>query len=475
MREAIAASGLPFRVESEARLAVIAFTGYLLWRDLDAHWERFLERPLARHLALSPTDSFAAGEPVTLGDTGLDESWRRRRSPPTVRRPRPSPRRGALRRSCSKGRREPASPRTITAILADQMAQGDASFSWPRRARSTWFATGSARSGCCRSRSTSTTGARPTEVRGCGPLCHRAQSDTDGFRMAASDVTTSGSVLEAYASRLHQRNGAGLSRSTPPARPAARSRRGPAPGRRAAVVGGAWSSDALRRVVADAVPALSASPRERTPAWGFARRRPAELAGLWAVLEAADAAVGDALTLVDALPSTSREVVEGAATSADLGAAAWLLSASSTDPAVAVEARSDRWRAARELWQRTREAQESSASLTARFAPEVASVDVEPVRQEVREASTSFFIGRKGRLVRAAAPVLAHLRPGATSTPRCCRRSSRRSPRPPTGRRRRPLLAPPARLRSPRPGRQRALRSGLAGGVGLGVRRRARP
>ena len=63
-----------------------------------------------------------------------------------------------------------------------------------------------------------------------------------------------------------------------------------------------------------------------------------------------------------------------------------------------------------------------------RFAPEVASVDVEPVRQEVREASTSFFIGRKGRLVRAAAPVLAHLRPGPRSTRRPSRPSSRRWP-----------------------------------------------
>jgi hypothetical protein len=129
--------------------------------------------------------------------------------------------------------------------------------------------------------------------------------------------------------------------------------------------------------------------------------------------------VSAALSVVDALPTTAREVVEDAATSADLGAAVWLLSASSTDPAVAVEARSDRWRAAREeLWQRTREARESAASLMARFAPEVASVDVEPVRQEVREASTSFVIGRKGRLVRAAAPVLAHLRPGADVEPK---------------------------------------------------------
>ena len=111
VREAIAASGLPFRVESEARLAVIAFTGYLLWRDLDAHWERFLERPLARHLALSPTDSFAAGEPVTLGDTGLDEVVATAPVPTDGSQAQAIAAARALRRSCSKGRREPASPR----------------------------------------------------------------------------------------------------------------------------------------------------------------------------------------------------------------------------------------------------------------------------------------------------------------------------------------------------------------------------
>ena len=49
-REAIAASGLAFRVESEARLIIGGFTGFLLWRDLDEHWERFAERPLVRQL-----------------------------------------------------------------------------------------------------------------------------------------------------------------------------------------------------------------------------------------------------------------------------------------------------------------------------------------------------------------------------------------------------------------------------------------
>ena len=124
VREAIAASGLPFRVESEARLAVIAFTGYLLWRDLDAHWERFLERPLVRHLALSPTDSFAAGEPVSLGDTDLDE----------VVATAPVPTDGSQAEAIAgaragqtfvlEGPPGTGKSQTITAILADQMAQG---------------------------------------------------------------------------------------------------------------------------------------------------------------------------------------------------------------------------------------------------------------------------------------------------------------------------------------------------------------
>ena len=423
VREAIAASGLPFRVESEARLAVIAFTGYLLWRDLDAYWERFLERPLVRHLALSPTDSFAAGARVSLGDADLDD----------VVATAPVPTDGSQAEAIAgaragqtfvlEGPPGTGKSQTITAILADQMAQGR---------RVLFVAEKGAALDVVRNRlgevgllpfalDLHDEGARPTEVRARlrTALQHRAQPDTDGYRMAASDVSTSGSVLEAYASRLHQRNGAGLSLYTARGQQLARGRGAVLPVPEAAVVDGAVSSEALRRAVADAVPALSALPRVETPVWGFARSRPGDLSALWASLDAADDAVGQALRVVDTLPTTARGVVEGATTSADLGSAVWLLSASSTDPSVSVEARSDRWRAAREeLWQRTREARETAASLMSRFTPEVASVDVEPVRQAVREASTSFVIGRKGRLVRAAAPVLAHLRPGAEVDPK---------------------------------------------------------
>ena len=102
-------------------------------------------------------------------------------------------------------------------------------------------------------------GARPTEVRARlrTALQHRAQPDTDGYRMAASDVSTSGSVLEAYASRLHQRNGAGLSLYTARGQQLARGDGAVLPVPEAAVVDGAVSSEGLRRAVADAVPALT--------------------------------------------------------------------------------------------------------------------------------------------------------------------------------------------------------------------------
>ena len=49
-RQSLAASGLAFRVESEARLIIGGFTGFLLWRDLDEHWSSFVRRPLVRQL-----------------------------------------------------------------------------------------------------------------------------------------------------------------------------------------------------------------------------------------------------------------------------------------------------------------------------------------------------------------------------------------------------------------------------------------
>ena len=332
VREAIAASGLPFRVESEARLAVIAFTGYLLWRDLDAHWERFLERPLVRHLALSPTDSFAAGEPVSLGDSrpgrgGGDGAGTHRRFA------------GRGHRRCARGAdvraRGAAGHRQVPDHHRDPRRPDGPGSARPLRRREGRRA---------RRRPQPARRGRAAAVRPRPPRRGRAADRGPrpaADRPAAPRPAGHRRVPHGRLRRLHLGIRArGVCVAPPPAqrrralalhgpRPAAGPRSGavlPVP--EAAVVDGAASSEALRRAVADAVPALSALPRvgvprsavEETPVWGFARSRPADLAGLWALLDAADAAVDVALGVVDTLPTTAREVVEGAATSADLAA-----------------------------------------------------------------------------------------------------------------------------------------------------------
>lgn len=72
LRQALAAKSLPFRVEETADIAVLQFAKYRLWRDIDEDWERLLAAPLVRHLALSPTEEFI--DPVApVRDHQLDE------------------------------------------------------------------------------------------------------------------------------------------------------------------------------------------------------------------------------------------------------------------------------------------------------------------------------------------------------------------------------------------------------------------
>ena len=71
VRTAMAAAGLPYRVEETADLAILAFAKFRLWRDLDQHWSELARNPLVAHLIDSPTEPFA--DPVPLsGPADLD-------------------------------------------------------------------------------------------------------------------------------------------------------------------------------------------------------------------------------------------------------------------------------------------------------------------------------------------------------------------------------------------------------------------
>ncbi|MEI5584290.1 DUF4011 domain-containing protein, partial [Agromyces sp. CCNWLW208] len=71
-REAIAAAGLPFRVEETVDLSILQFAKFPLWRDLDDNWESLAKNPLVAHLINTPLEPF--DDPVTdVPPADLDE------------------------------------------------------------------------------------------------------------------------------------------------------------------------------------------------------------------------------------------------------------------------------------------------------------------------------------------------------------------------------------------------------------------
>ncbi len=444
MREAIAAAQLPFRVDGEARLAIIAFTGYLLWRDLDEHWQAFVERPLVRHLALSPTEQFGDEDSVVPPDADLD----------AIAAAAPIPADGSQAEAIAAARDRRSfvlegppgtgKSQTITNILADQMAQG----------RTVLFvAEKGAALDVVRARleecglspftlDLHDEHARPNQVRERlrAALALRPLPDQDAYRVAAQDATACAAALCDYARRVHEPNPAGLSLYGARGLQLAR-------GEGAALTVGAQAPGA-REAVARAVPQLAALGDTSWHAWGFARYAPVDLSDWLTAAATAPAALE--------LPALAAQALAAATTHHELAGVAALLSEAATDGATLREVSGERWQSARiELTQRTESLQRSASELLDAFDPAVITVPLEPVRQSLREAEASFFLGRetpptrrRGAPARSSATRRSVCRQGTARPRRTGGRPGRADPRPGRG------LACPARVRRASPGRQ---------------------
>ena len=437
-REAIAASGLSFRVESEARLIIGGFTGFLLWRDLDEHWPRFVQRPLVRQL-LDGKVTDTAGTSFS-SPPGADPAAGAALDAVVATAPIPAD--GAQAQAIAaardghsfvlEGPPGTGKSQTITNILADQLAQGR---------RVLFVAEKGAALDVVRHRlgeigllpfalDLHDHNARPAEVRARlrTALAQRAHPDDDGYRAALGEVEGSASALRGYADRLHRPNRAGLSLWSARATTLARG-----PGPSLTIPPGVLSTDprllgpsagldldGLRRLVAGAADDLGGLDPEVARAWGFVGpgEAPVDAASVFALLPAADTAVADATSAVAQLTPGAAGLLERAATGDELQDLVGLLSAP-LDGHELAELSSARWSAARaELTLRTETLRRASAPDLTDFAPEVLGVDLGAVRQDLRVAEHSFFLGRKGRLLTAAAPVLVHLRPGRGVPPK---------------------------------------------------------
>ncbi|WP_299038531.1 DUF3320 domain-containing protein [uncultured Pseudokineococcus sp.] len=72
VRVAVAAKGLPFRVEPTADLSILQFAKFRLWKDLDENWEALTGNALVQHLVSTPTEPFTDPAPDP-GEVDLDE------------------------------------------------------------------------------------------------------------------------------------------------------------------------------------------------------------------------------------------------------------------------------------------------------------------------------------------------------------------------------------------------------------------
>lgn len=411
MREAIAASGLPFRVDGEARLAIVSFTGYLLWRDLDEYWEQFLQRPLVRHLTLTPTEPYPAPDQLIPPGLTLDDIVAAAPVPTDSSQAEAV---AAARSGASfvlEGPPGTGKSQTITTIIADQMAQG----------RTVLFvAEKGAALDVVRARLEQTglapftldlhdEGSRPNQVRLQlrRALAQRPEPDLDAHQIAATDTASGAAVLRDYAERVHQPNPAGLSLY---GAHGLRLARGTGP-----LLTVPPDAVGARDAVSAALPQLLALGETTWTNWGFARQLPTTPNDeWWAAVDTADSTVAAARVAIGPLGPRTTAALAAAATDEELASTAWLLTGSATDPAVVHEMSSPRWRAARaELSERSATLRANASTVLERFTPEALTAPLDGVRQSVREAADSFFIGRKKRLLAAAAPVLVHLRPGA--------------------------------------------------------------
>lgn len=213
LRRALATHGLPFHVEETADIAILQFAKYRLWKDIDESWEKLLEAPMVRHLALTPTDQFI--DPVPPVKLALDDVATA--SPIAADGSQLIAINEALagRTFVLEGPPGTGKSQTIANLLAQAIASGK---------RVLFVAEKRAALEVVRSRVDAVgLGAftldlhdklsKPSTVRQqiSTALDFTPRSDLEGLRVSTDLTRSSGATLRRYARRLHEPNGAGLS------------------------------------------------------------------------------------------------------------------------------------------------------------------------------------------------------------------------------------------------------------------------
>lgn len=419
VREALDAAELPFAVRETLDLGVLQFATFVLWKDLDEHWTRFVASPLVRHLVQSPTEPFdddsgatppdptaldavAAVCPVTADASQLDAVARAE----------------AGRTFVLEGPPGTGKSQTITNVLARTMAQGK---------RVLFVAEKRAALEVVRSR---------LDAIGLGALCldlhdkaSRPQAvreqlrraldadfapDVEGHRRAHDDVTGRARALVRYAGALHTPNAAGhslygahdavLARGDGPALPVS-----------AAFVGSATGTtlDEIRRSLPDVADLVWQVGPRRHHAWGFVRGRVDR-----GPLLHATSMVDEALRELASAPRTLSTLVHTAATARELHLVAEFARPGRPPLALLDEVSSTRWQqASTDARKQLTDFARAPRPLLDTATPDVLDLPLDQLRAEAVAARDGSFLGRKKKQLAIVESLRPGLRPGAELDP----------------------------------------------------------
>jgi hypothetical protein len=418
MRVALAQSGLPYRVEPTADIAVLQFAKYRLWKDLSDHWPALISNPLVNHLVHAPFDPFvdpATGPPVA----DLDELAAACPIPADASQTAAVGEATAGRTFVLEGPPGTGKSQTITNLLARAIADG----------RRVLFV--------AEKRAALDVVTRRLDAVGLGPFCldlhdksskptvvraqiraaldHRVVVDNEGLAAIGEDLRASRGQLARYASRLHEANDAGLSYYS--ARTALLSISHdaavlPIPAALLTAPRAAVLADLRRGLTTLGDLAAPANPVPDHP-WGFVDGPVADPVAVGTTAAAVDSALAD-------LPTVGRlaQTLAAARSADDLAALLSLSTRAAVPVAVLDEARSARWQHATTtvMAATTAFAGASHAGLDL-LTPQVLDLPLADLRARADAAAASSWFGRKKRLTAVGNDLSGVRRPGTSLEP----------------------------------------------------------
>lgn len=214
VRRAITRTGLHFRVEETAHLAILQFAKFPLWKDLDDSWKALASNSLVKHLIDSPdkpfTDPVASSAAVDLDQLGDEMPV-----PADSSQLQAIAEAAAGRTFVLEGPPGTGKSQTITNLLAHAMAAGRrVLFVAEKRAaldvvKKRLEAVGLGELSLDLHDKSSRPAAVREQIRAALDLSVAA--DTDSLRIQTEAAESSRNALARYARRLHEENAAGMS------------------------------------------------------------------------------------------------------------------------------------------------------------------------------------------------------------------------------------------------------------------------